>query len=156
MTPSLTFKILNNDSSDYAKAISLAKEILCEPLALKFSTSEPVSDKTQICVAGFLEDALVATATLTRDDDKFFLQHVAVAKEMQNKGIGSQLLKFCEEYVAENEARVIYAHARDGQGGGGQGRSVVNFYVKNEYFCGEEEFLEDGLPHKIVWKILVQ
>ncbi len=149
MTTHLTFKILDNTSSDYTRAVSLAEEILREPLGLKFSASELKEEKNQIRVAGFLEGAVRATAMLTREDDKFLMQRVAVARDFQNKGIGSQLLKFCEEYAAENEARVIYAHARDGAG-----RSAVNFYVKNEYFCGDEEFLEDGIPHKIVWKIL--
>ena len=150
MQNNLIFKILKPSEKSYLEAVHLAEEILSKPLNLKFSDKELEVEKHNIRIAGFLEDNICATAMLTAEDDKIFMQRVAVAKEMQNKGIGSQLLKFCEEFAQENEARVIYAHARDGMG-----RSAINFYTKNEYFCGDEEFFEDGIPHKIVWKILL-
>ena len=148
MNFNLVFKILDNDSKDYSRAVLLAEEILRLPLGLEFSALELAEEKNKIRVAGFLDDDLCATATLTQDDNKFFMQRVAVKKEMQNKGIGSQLLKFCEEFVQQSGANVIYAHARDGAG-----RSVVNFYTKNDYFCGDQEFFEDGIANKIVWKV---
>ncbi len=149
MQNNLIFKILKPSDKFYSDSVHLAEEILRKPLNLKFSDKELEAEKQNIRIAGFLEDSICATAMLTPEDDKIFMQRVAVAKEMQNKGIGSQLLKFCEEFALENEVRVIYAHARDGMG-----RSAINFYTKNEYFCGDEEFFEDGIPHKIVWKIL--
>ena len=145
MSNNLFFKILDNDSAHYTRAITLCEEVLQK----SFSQKELESQNKSLRIGGFVDDTLCATAMITRDDDKFFLQQLAVKKEMQNKGIGSQLLKFCEEVSQENEARVLYAYAKEGMG-----RSVVNFFIKNEYFCGDEEFLEDGIPHKIVWRIL--
>ncbi|NBV05697.1 MAG: N-acetyltransferase [Proteobacteria bacterium] len=149
MSSNLICKILNKDSIHYNQAVLLAKEVLQKPLGLKFSEKEIEQEEQNILVAGFLEDALCATATMTREDDKIFLQHLAVKQDLQNKGIGSQLLQFCEEFAIQNQSRVIYANARDGAG-----KTPVNFFIKNEYFCGEEEFFVDNLPHKIVWKIL--
>ncbi len=148
MNSNLVFKILDNSSQDYGRAILLAEEILRLPLGLKFSALELAEEKNKIRVAGFLDDDLCATAMITQDDNKFFMQRVAVKKEMQNKGIGSQLLKFCEELAQKNGMKAIYAHARESKG-----RSVVNFYTKNSYSCGDEEFFEDGIANKIVWKV---
>lgn len=145
----LTFRILDHSSEAYVDAVKLVEEIVDQPPNFKFFEQKLEAEKNNIHFAGFFDGKICATATMTCEDDKFFLQKFAVKKDLQSKGIGSQLLKFCEEYAAENEVRVIYANARDSVG-----RSAVNFFVKNEYFCGDEDFYEDGIPHKIVWKIL--
>ncbi|MBU6339387.1 MAG: GNAT family N-acetyltransferase [Rickettsiales bacterium] len=149
MQNNLKFIIVESDSKEYLSCITLAEEILRKTLNLKFSIRELEEEKNNIRIAGFLDGKLCATAMLSHDDDKFFMQRVAVKEDMQNKGIGSELLKFCEEFAMENGVRAIYANARDSFG-----KSAVNFYTKNEYFSGEEQFLEDGIPHKFVWKIL--
>ena len=149
MNTNLIFKILKPSDKSYSEAISLTKEILQKPPSINFPKKESEAEKQNIQIAAFIEDTLCATATMTNEDDKIFLQNLAVKQDLQNKGIGSQLLKFCEEFASENQARVIYANARDGDG-----KTPVNFFTKNEYFCGEEEFFEDGISHKIVWKIL--
>lgn len=150
MKINLTFKIVKPETCDYEKSVALAEEILREPLGLKFSQKELEEEKENIRIAGFFDNQLCVTAMLTDDGDgKFFMQRVAVKQELQGKGIGSELLKFCEEFLREKDAQVIYCHARDSFG-----RSAVNFYQKNEYFCADEQIIEDGIPHRMMWKIL--
>ncbi len=90
-----------------------------------------------------------ASAQLIFEENKIFLKKISVAAEFQNKGIGSQLLSFCEELARNNNCEIIYAQAQENVG-----RSVINFYTKNEYFCGDEVFFEDAVAYKIVWKFL--
>lgn len=147
MAVNLNFKIVKSDSEDYTDAVFLCEEILRKTIGKKESEEE----KNNIRIAGFLDGKICATAMLIKEDDKFFMQKVVVKQELQGKGIGSMLLKFCEELAQENEVRVIYCCVRDSIG-----RSAVNFYSKNEYFSADEEIIEDGLPHKMMWKILAE
>jgi ribosomal protein S18 acetylase RimI-like enzyme len=145
MGVNLNFKIVESDSENYADAVFLCEEILQKSVGKKESEEE----KNNIRIAGFLDKKICTTAMLTKEDDKFFMQKIVVRQDLQGKGIGSMLLKFCEEFAMESEARVIYCCVKDSIG-----RSAVNFFSKNEYFCGDEDVIEDGIPHKMMWKIL--
>jgi len=145
MSTNLVFKILDSDSEEYSTAVFLCEEILQKSVGKKESEEE----KNNIRIAGFLDKKICATAMLTKEDDKFFMQKVVVRQDLQGKGIGSMLLKFCEELAQENEMKVIYCCVKDSIG-----RSAVNFFSKNEYFCGDEDLIEEGVPHKMMWKVL--
>ncbi len=148
----IEFKIVKPDSKDYEAAVSLAEEILRKPLGQKFSAKELEEEKSHIRIAGFLDGKFCATAMLVREEEPhavFKMQRVAVGLEFQNKGIGSELLKFCEDLAREEERRAIYCHARNSIG-----KSAVNFYSKNEYLSDGEDFEEDGIPHQMMFKIL--
>ena len=145
MSTNLNFKIVESDSENYADAVFLCEEILQKSVGKK----ELEEEKNNIRIVGFLDKKICTTAMLTKEDDKFFMQKVVVRQDLQGKGIGSMLLKFCEEFATENEAKVIYCCVKDSIG-----RSAVNFFSKNEYFCGDEDVIEDGVPHKMMWKVL--
>ena len=74
------------------------------------------------------------------------MQRVAVAPELQGRGIGRALMIYCERVAREHEAKTIYVHARE---------SAVPFYEKNWYVGDGELFDEDGIPHLKMWKLLV-
>jgi predicted GNAT family N-acyltransferase len=145
----LVFKIVKPETKDYDEAVMLAEEILRKPLGQKFSKKELEEERNHIRIAGFLDGKLCATAMLVYEEENLKMQRVAVAIEFQNKGIGSELLKFCEDFARENEIKAIYCHARDSYG-----KSAVNFYSKNEYFSEGDAFEEDGIPHQLMYKIL--
>lgn len=138
----LNFKIVTKDGCDDVEAAFFCEEVLGKSLQ--------ANDKNQIRVVGFFDGKICATATLIRQENLFRMQNVAVALEMQNKGIGSMLLKFCEEFVLENDVAAIYCHARDYAG-----RSAVNFFLKNEYFCRSSEFEEGGAVNQVMVKLLM-
>ncbi|MBP7710746.1 MAG: GNAT family N-acetyltransferase [Rickettsiales bacterium] len=139
----LTFEIVKKGGPQDLEAAFLCEDVLEKSLQ--------ANDKNQIRVVGFFDGKICATATLIKQESLFKIQNVAVAPEMQNKGIGSMLLKFCEELVLENGVAAIYCHARDWAG-----RSAVNFFLKNEYFCRGEAFEEGGVVNQMMLKLLVE
>jgi ribosomal protein S18 acetylase RimI-like enzyme len=152
MNHNLTFKIVKPETKDYDSAVTLAEEILRKPLGLKFSNKELEEEKSHIRIAGFLDGKLCVTAMLVSEEEPhpvFKMQRVAVALEFQNKGIGSELLKFCEDLAREEGRRAIYCHARNNRG-----KSAVNFYSKNEYVSDGVDFEEEGIPHQLMFKLL--
>lgn len=142
MNPSLTFKILSPNTKHYSDAITLCEEVFNKIIK---PNTEP---HTQI--AAFLDGKVCAAVTLIREENLYKLQNLAVRGEMQSKGIGSMLLKFCEEFVLEEGVVAIYSHAPDAIG-----RSAVNFFLKNEYFCRGEVFDGDGVANQVMVKLLV-
>jgi N-acetylglutamate synthase-like GNAT family acetyltransferase len=121
--------------------------VLCEDVFGR----KPTFKDEQTIIVGFLDNKICATATLIHEENLYKMMNVVVVLEMQNKGIGSMLLKFCEDYVLENDVVAIYCHASDYAG-----RSAVNFFLKNQYFCRGERFEENGKESQIMVKLLVE
>lgn len=141
MVNNLVFKVAKQGS-----VYSEDAELLCEDVFGR----KPKFKDDQIVIVGFLDNKICATATLTREENLYKMSNVVVREEMQNKGIGSMLLKFCEDYVLENDVVAIYCHATDYAG-----RSAVNFFLKNQYFCRGERFEESGREIQVMVKLLV-
>jgi predicted GNAT family N-acyltransferase len=141
----LTFKIIPFASADYDQAVALRQEILRKPLGLSFTLEELEDEKHHIHIAGFLNGDLCVTAVLVPDINACKMQRVATKGPLQNQGIGSALLAFCEEYAKEQGYASIYCHAR---------ATAISFYLKNHYMVEGEPFDEDGIPHRKLRKIL--
>jgi GNAT superfamily N-acetyltransferase len=142
--------MVNNLIFKVAKRGSVYSEdaaVLCEDVFGR----KPTFKDEQTIIVGFLDNKICATATLIHEENLYKMMNVVVVLEMQNKGIGSMLLKFCEDYVLENDVVAIYCHASDYAG-----RSAVNFFLKNQYFCRGERFEENGKESQIMVKLLVE
>jgi predicted GNAT family N-acyltransferase len=139
------FKIIDYGSDDYKKAVALREEILRKPLGLFFTKEELEMEKEHVHIAGFLGQEMCATAVLVPDGEKMKMQRVALKASFQGKGIGSSLMRFCEEYAVKHGYKSIYCHARG---------TAVQFYQKNQYALEGEPFDEDGIPHRKMRKKL--
>jgi dihydrofolate reductase/predicted GNAT family N-acyltransferase len=139
------FKIIDYGSDDYKKAVALREEILRKPLGLFFTKEELEMEKKHVHIAGFLGQEMCATAVLVPDGDEMKMQRVALKASFQGKGIGSSLMRFCEEYAIKHGFKSIYCHARG---------TAVQFYQKNQYALEGEPFDEDGIPHRKMRKTI--
>lgn len=145
----LIFKIIEHGSEDYKKAVSLREEALWKPLGLAFKADELANilakEKDHIQIAGYLDSKIVATAALVAEGDICKMQRVAVDSNVQNSGIGSKMMKFCEEQALILGFKEIYCHARD---------AAVNFYLRNNYIPEGKYFIEDSIPHLTLRKAI--
>lgn len=139
------FKIIDYESDDYKKAVALREEILRKPLGLFFTKEELEMEKEHVHIAGFLGQEMCATAVLVPDGKEMKMQRVALKASFQGKGIGSSLMRFCEEYAVKHGFKSIYCHARG---------TAVQFYQKNKYALEGEPFDEDGIPHRKMRKTI--
>ena len=71
--------------------------------------------------------------------------YVAVASRLQGGGIGTRMLRFCEDHARSIGASELSAHARE---------TAVRFYVQNGFATEGEYFEEAGIPHVVVRKRL--
>jgi predicted GNAT family N-acyltransferase len=141
----ITFKIINHDSPEYEEAVKLRERILREPLGLTFLREELEAEKNHVQIAGFQGNSVISTAVLVPEGQSYKMQRVVVKQDLQDSGIGSKMMKFCESYARSKGFRSIYCHARD---------SAVDFYLKNHYVAEGNYFDEDTIPHLKMRKML--
>ena len=141
----ITFKIINHGTLEYRAAVALREEILRKPLGLTFLAEELEVEKDHIHIVGFKGDEVVATAVLVPEGDTCKMQRVVVKSDMQDSGIGSQMMIFCESQAKAQGFKSIYCHARN---------TAVPFYLKNQYVAEGDYFDEDTIPHLKMRKLL--
>lgn len=141
----LYFKMVDYGSAPYKKAVALREAILRTPLGLCFTPEELEKEKEHLHIAGFLGEELCATAVLVPEGAELKMQRVAIKESFQGKGIGSALLRFCEEYAKKEGFVSLYCHSR---------ASAVSFYLKNDYKTEGITFNEDGIAHSKMRKLI--
>lgn len=141
----LIFKLTEHGSSEYRKAAILRRELLREPLGLSLTEEELSYETSQLHFVGMLGDQVVATILLACAGSECKMRQVAVDTKLQGQKIGSQFLSFIEYEAVLRGYFIIYCHARE---------SAVNFYLRNGYEMSGNYFLEVGIPHIKMTKLL--
>lgn len=141
----IEFKIVAHGSDAYKQVVELREEILRKPLGLSFSPEDLESEKDCIHVAGYSDGQLCATLMLVPKGDEMKMQRVAIREDVQQRGIGSAMLLFAEDYAKKHGYASIYCHARD---------AAVPFYLKNGYTVVGDSFVEVGIVHYAMRKDL--
>ncbi len=141
----ISFQIVEFGSDAFFKMMDLREEVLYKPIGLSRSIDDLEKEKNYINIAGFYDEILCATSSLVITGSEIKMQRVAIAEKYQGKGIGSAMLKFCEQYAKNHNIEYIYCHARS---------VAYAFYLKNGYSIVGEEFQEAGIPHSVMRKKL--
>lgn len=141
----IVFSIIAHGSANYLAAVRLREHILRAPLGLAFTPEELEAEKAHVQIVGKLGERVCATAVLAPEGRVMKMQRVAVAQDLQGRGIGGAMMAFCEQIAAQHGVEKIYVHARD---------TAVRFYEQNLYAAEGDYFDEDGIPHLKMWKVL--
>lgn len=70
---------------------------------------------------------------------------IAVLKSWRNQGIGSAVLTALLEYATTHDMRKVYLHAQT---------TAISFYEKHGFVVWSDEFMDAGIPHKTMQKII--
>lgn len=132
----IRFRIIPYGEEEYRKSVVLHEEVLRRPLGLCFTPEELDQEREQIHVAGFLGEELCAAAVMAPHGERMRLQRVAVKSPFQGKGVGADLVTFCEGYAASHGYGVIY---------GGAIKTAIPFYIKQGFVLAGEPFDENGI-----------
>ncbi|KQC10294.1 MAG: hypothetical protein APR54_03200 [Candidatus Cloacimonas sp. SDB] len=143
----LVFRQIEYDSPEYHQAVKLRSKVLREPLNMRFTETQLRAEKSYLHIAGFRKGKIVCCLYLIKEAERARLKQFAVEPELQKKGIGSEMLRFLESYCRKQGFSSIYMHARE---------KAVPFYEKFGYECYDQKFLEIGLPHRKLRKVLAQ
>lgn len=134
-------------SKEQIESIQLRSTILREPLGLNFTQDELVLEFNDFHFVAGINGKIVAVLILVELPDKILkMRQVAVDLSFQGKGIGQTLVKYSEQWARENNFDLIVLNAR---------KSAVPFYLKLNYEIVGEEFMEIGIPHYKMKKLLI-
>lgn len=87
-------------------------------------------------------DIAIATARLKPDGQ---IGRMAVVKNYRNKGIGKKLLGEILLFAQKNNYKLVYLHAQ---------HQAVNFYEKFNFILNGVEFMDAGIKHIAMYKLL--
>lgn len=142
----MEIKLIDTDSPEYEKVLTLRNDILRKPLGLDLKNEDLSDEKNQYIIVAENNNQIIACVLLKIiDKDTIQIRQMAVSPTEQKKGRGSMLMIYAENFCKLNEYYEIVLHAR---------KSAVDFYQKLNYQIVSDEFIEVGIPHHIMRKKL--
>jgi predicted GNAT family N-acyltransferase len=145
MRTPVRFEVVSHGSDTYREAVELRDDLLRNPMGMVTTREEQIAERDLIHVAGLRGGVVCATCLLVLQGSSMRMKRVAVAAAVQNSGIGSDMLRFCEELALAHGAGEMVAHAR---------KPAIRFYEKAGYVAEGDFFDEVGIPHRVVRKAL--
>jgi GNAT superfamily N-acetyltransferase len=134
------------DSADYQEAVRLREAVLRAPLGLAWTARDFEAEERSYHLGAFQGARLVSTLILRpRENGEVQMRQVAVAADVQARGIGTALVRYAEQFAADRGFRTITAHAR---------QAALDFYHRLGYSVSGEPFIEVGIPHRDVRTVL--
>lgn len=141
-----TVRQIQWDSKEYESELALRDRILRQSLNLDLFCEDLSSEINDIHIGAFSRGELVGVLVLTLIDEiHMHMRQVAVCEKFQGEGIGTKLVKFSERFVKRKGYKRIQLHAR---------KTAVKFYIKLGYIAVGEEFIEVGIPHLAMEKMV--
>lgn len=124
----------------FDESLRLRYDILREPLGLDFNAKDIAEEYRQIHLGAYDDGMrLIACLVLNPKDDHIVkMRQVAVAENLQGKGIGKLLVSESERLAKEKGFNHMMMHARE---------SAVPFYIKQGYEKYGRRFTEVKVPH---------
>lgn len=142
----MPIKQIDHGTKEYDQMVKLRYEILRKPLRLNFDKDELEKEKKDILVGAFEEDKILGCCLLTKQDENSVrLRQMAVANNLQGKGIGASMMNYAENIARDAGFKKIIMHAR---------KTAIGFYEKLGYSVTGEEFTEVSIPHFVMEKKL--
>jgi len=142
----MPIKQIDHGTKEYEQMVHLRYEILRKPLKLSFSKEELDEEKHDILIGAFEEDKILGCCMLKKIDNNIVrLRQMAVANNLQGKGIGASMMNFAENVARDAGYKKIKMHAR---------KTAIGFYEKLGYTLTGNEFLEVSIPHFVMEKKL--
>ncbi|MFM2388256.1 MAG: putative N-acetyltransferase YjcF [Bacteroidota bacterium] len=141
-------RLLNStDELEVLQMRNLRNEVLRLPLGLNLFDEDLAAEQDQI-VAVYLSEDHVQGVVMAKllGDGIAKLRQMAVAAAYQKQGIGKQLVQFLEKHLCSIDINRIELHARV---------PVRSFYESQAYTASGKEFLEVGIPHIAMYKVLL-
>lgn len=147
MAALVSFRQFVYGSEEYLRACRLRNAVLRVPLGLSLRDEDLAGEAAQLHFGLFSADgtlmACVSAVPLSATRAK--VRQMAVAPESQGQGLGHRVMIELEAALKTLGYRQLELHAR---------QTAVGFYAKLGYGVVGEEFLEVGIPHLAMEKVV--
>ena len=104
-------------------------------------------DESAIHLLAEFNNQIIGTGRLYQSENDFEhkLGRMSVLKEFRGKGLGTKILKQFEIIAKEKNISKIYLEAQSDK---------LDFYLKENYVIKGNEYIMDGISHKLMFKII--
>jgi predicted GNAT family N-acyltransferase len=127
------------DSDEYKNELELRDKVLRKPLGMNLYDENLEADKNDIHIGAFINNRIVGVLILTRlNSTELKMRQVAVDEDFRAMKIGTEMVRFAEEYSKKMGYSTMLLNAR---------KTAVAFYEKLGYTKVSGEFLEINIPH---------
>ena len=135
------------NSDDYRSELELRDKVLRKPLGMNLYAENLEADKNDVHIGAFINNRIVGVLILTiLNSNKLKMRQVAVDEDFRAMKIGTEMVRFAEEYSKEKGFSIMLLNAR---------KTAVVFYEKLGYAKMSREFLEINIPHYKMSKSLM-
>ena len=95
-------------------------------------------DKIAFHVVAYENDKPAACARFFKEDEQYIIGRIAVIKELRGKGLGADIVDFCEKEIIKlgGKSTSLSAQVR-----------AMEFYKKIGYSPIGEQYMEEHVPH---------
>ena len=143
----MALKLIDHGSNEYLQMLNLRDNLLRKPLGLTYSHDELIKEISDTLIVCTEDEKILGCCILTKlDNNTVRLRQMAVADNLQGKGIGASIINFAENIARDKGYQKMVLHARD---------TVIGFYEKFGYAINGLQFTEVNLPHHSMEKMLV-
>ncbi len=143
--PIITKEIQFN-SQDYIHEVYIRNEVLRIPLGLILSPEQLLDEEDEFHIGAFISEKLIGCLLLKQlTPSEIQMRQMAILTKHQKKGAGRELILFSEKFAMDKGFKSIILHARN---------TAKPFYERMGYHTCSSEYLEVGIPHFTMMKIL--
>ena len=132
-------KVFGFNSDEYTNELELRDKVLRKPLGMNLYDENLEADKNDVHIGAFLNNRIVGVLILTiLNSNELKMRQVAVDEYFRARKIGTEMVRFAEDYSKEKGYSTMLLNAR---------KTAVAFYEKLGYTKVSGEFLEINIPH---------
>lgn len=136
----LSFEIIEFLSPDYYATLQLREDVMRKPLGILLSAEDIKDDCMRTHIGGYYNDKLVCTCSFKIIHKKIaHIYSICVKQELQNRGVGQQLINFTEKYVKLRGVARLYVEGR---------KSAKKFYQKCGFSPCGSEYIDMNILHQ--------
>jgi N-acetylglutamate synthase-like GNAT family acetyltransferase len=140
----MEIKLIEYNSIDYDKMISLRINVLLAPIGVPSSFIHRANEVNDLLVGAFQEADLIGCCVLTKvNDTTIQLRQMAVDTLTQGTGVGAAIIEYAEAVAKDKGYSKLLLNARD---------TVIPFYEKCGYHITGDGFTEVNIPHHTMVK----
>lgn len=135
------------DSDIYKDALAIRYKVFVEEQNVPIDLEIDELEDSSLHLVLYQSNQPVATTRIYKlDDNSYKVQRVAVLKEYRENGLGTILMKEVEKKARLNKMTKLTL---------GSQNTAVLFYKKLGYEISSNEFMDAGIPHHSMTKILL-
>jgi len=134
----VTFRQITTSDPLFAQVWQLRENVLRKPLGLSLHNEDLSTEADETVFVAVEDNRVVGCVMVKKTGDVAKVRQMAVAAEMQGRGIGRLLMTEAESWIWKNGFKKIALHARI---------SAETFYQKLGYGTVGDVFTEVNIPH---------